>query len=162
MKALMPLFLACLLLSAGSLVLPVRGQTSSQSFEKEPVLPKVFQLGNHDKQYENIVPGYQTLLEACGGDMDLAFKKLFSMMKEMEAYADIVGFDLKGVNAWMHFFWKQDGTIDHIGFHLKPNSRNIDTHELETFLNGFTAQYTFPLSSDMQYAHYSSFSFPVF
>lgn len=138
------------------------GQTAKgKPLPVENLLPPVFLLGEYDKQYEAITPNYQTLLEANDGDMQVAFGKLMGMMREMEAYAGLVGYDIKGVNAWMHFFWKADGSIEHIGFHLKPNSRNVDTDDLKAFLAGFAKQYRFPLRSGKKYAHYSSFSFPL-
>ncbi len=124
-------------------------------------MPIVFVLGDQGQLYENIMPGYQTLLDACGGDMPMAFQKLYSMMKEMEAYADLMEYNLDGVNAWMHFFWDEDGSIEHIGFHLKPNSKNVNTEELKLFLTNFALQYKFPLVANVQYSHYSTFSFPV-
>lgn len=107
------------------------------------------------------MPEYSTLLEACSGDMHLAFGKLMTMMREMEAYASLTDYDLKGVNAWMHFFWNKNGSIEHIGFYLKPNSKNVNTDGLKNFLDGFARQYKMPLAAAKPYAHYSSFSFPV-
>lgn len=118
-------------------------------------------LGEYGKEYEEIMPAYETLLEACDGEMELAFNKLMGMVREMEAYASLVGYDLKGVNAWMHFFWRPDGTIEHIGFYLKPNSRNVNTEGLKSFLTSFTKQYKLPLRNGKKFAHYSSFSFPI-
>lgn len=138
------------------------GQTSYTPDLGYISMPKVFKLGEHAQQYENLTPGYQTLLEACGGDMKVAHAKLHSMMKEMEAFASLMDYDLKGIKAWMHFFWKEDGTIEHIGFYLKPNSRNVDSADLGAFLKNFSQHYDFPLSTDLKYAHYSTFSFPVF
>ncbi|HFA47746.1 MAG TPA: hypothetical protein ENJ95_01865 [Bacteroidetes bacterium] len=137
-------------------------QTSQTSAPRLLMLPKIFEIGEHDQLYEEKMPGYQTLLEACNGDMYLGFDKLYRMMKAMEARAEQVGFDLDGIKAWMHFFWKEDGTIEHIAFHLKPGSKNVDKEVLEDFLKGFAAAYKFPLQSDLKYSHYSSFSFPVF
>jgi len=136
-------------------------QTSQSSLSGDLLLPEIFMLGDEGQLYENEMPKYQTLLEACSDDMPVAFQKLYSMMKEMEAYADLVGYDLKGVNAWMHFFWDKDGSIEHIGYHLKPNSKNVDTDKLEVFLKDFARHYKFPLVVDEPYAHYSSFAFPI-
>ncbi|MEO1262145.1 MAG: hypothetical protein AAFZ15_25290 [Bacteroidota bacterium] len=137
-------------------------QSSQQGINSFMILPKVFTLGDHSSKYEELMPGYQSLLEACEGDMQVAHKKLYSMMKEMEAFAKVVDFDLDGVKAWMHFFFKSDGSIQHIGFHLKPNSRNVDTQKVNTFLKNFSKQYTFPINTDLPFSHYSTFSFPVF
>lgn len=139
----------------------LEAQTSLQP-KGQSSLPGVFVLGEFDTQYESIMPKYKTLLEACSGDMEGAFDKLTGMMAEMEAYAELSGYDLKDINAWMHFFWDKNGRIDHIGFHLKPNSRNVDVDELKNFLNEFASNYRFPHSFNQPFAHYSSFSFPLF
>ena len=136
-------------------------QNSHSSSSIQNSLPSVFILGEYDVQYESMMPNYRTLLEACDGEMEEAFEKLTSMMQEMEAYAQLADYDLKGINAWMHFFWDKNGTIEHIGFHLKPNSRNVDTDELKQFLSEFARNYRMPLTANNQFAHYSSFSFPL-
>ncbi|MBI5914050.1 MAG: hypothetical protein HY842_01630 [Bacteroidetes bacterium] len=124
-------------------------------------LPTVFLLGEFDERYEEIMPGYATLLDVCDGDMNFAYDKLLGMMKEMEAYATLTDYDLKGVNAWMHFFWRADGGIEHIGFYLKPNSKNVNTEALRNFLAGFAKQYKLPMKVSKSFSHYSSFSFPL-
>ena len=139
----------------------LNGQTSFRNTSEQDALPAVFILGEYDVQYEAKMPNYKTLLESCDGNMELAYGKLMGMMQEMEAYAELSDYDLKGITAWMHFFWRKDGTIEHIGFHLKPNSRNVDLDGLKDFLNEFASNYRFPLNAPSQYAHYSSFSFPL-
>ncbi|TAK47904.1 MAG: hypothetical protein EPO28_01600 [Saprospiraceae bacterium] len=160
MKALMVKFWGLLLLF-GLFTSSAFTQTSAASHGQPGSLPVVFLLGEHDQQYEEIMPEFGTLLEACGGDMNVAFGKLMSMMQEMEAYATFTGYDLKGINAWMHFFWNKNGGIEHIGFYLKPNSKNVNTDRLKSFLDRFARQYKMPLTATKPYAHYSSFSFPV-
>lgn len=124
-------------------------------------LPTVFILGDYDKPYEQLMEGQSTLLDACDNDMNFAYHKLTGMMKDMETYAATTSFDLKGVNAWMHFFWQPDGSIDHIGFYLKPNSRNVNTEHLTEFLEGFAKQYKLSLKFNKKFSHYSSFTFPI-
>ena len=161
MKTLIAL---CILLVAASLLHlgHSHAQSSPQGISGFVALPKVFTLGEYSSKYEELVPGYQSLLEACNNDMQVAHEKLYSMMKEMEAFAKIMEFDLDGVKAWMHLFFAADGTIQHIGFHLKPNSKNIDTKEVNKFLKNFSKQYKFPINSASPFSHYSTFSFPVF
>ena len=137
------------------------GQTSIRNTTEQDALPAVFILGEYDVQYEAKMPNYKTLLESCDGNMELAYGKLTGMMLEMEAYAELSDYDLKGISAWMHFFWRKDGTVEHIGFHLKPNSRNIETDRFKDFLNEFASNYRLPLEAASQFAHYSSFSFPL-
>lgn len=108
-----------------------------------------------------MMSGQSTLLDVCNEDMNFAYDKLMGMMREMEAYAVLVDFDLKGINAWIHFFWRPDGSFDHIGFHLKPNSKNVSTDLMKNFLEGFAKQYKLPLKHSKKFSHYSSFSFPL-
>ena len=140
---------------------PLFAQSFQDSNSGSTSMPDVFLLGEYASQYEGMMPGYAPLLDVCGGDMQVAHQKLMSMMKEMEAFARVLDYDLRGVKAWMHFFFDKDGSIRHIGFYLKPGSRNVDRAELETFLRRFSGQYRFPLTSQMPFSHYSSFSFPV-
>jgi hypothetical protein len=127
---------------------------------RQPVPPAVFVLGEYENEVEKLSGNYITLLQACNNDLNAAFGKLQSMIAELEAYANITGFNLKDVKCWMHFFWNKDGKINHIGFYLKPNSRNIDIQSMRSFLASFTMQYRFPLTSNADYSHYFSVSFP--
>lgn len=125
--------------------------------------PTVFLMGEQEAAYEKLNQTYkQSLLEACDNDMKLAFNKWLNMMQEMEAYADEINYDLNGVKLLMHVFWNADGQIDHIGYFLRPNSRNVDTAELSAFFTSFSRQYTFPVSSDRKFMHYTKASFPTF
>ncbi|MEK7257496.1 MAG: hypothetical protein AAB316_22260 [Bacteroidota bacterium] len=128
---------------------------------RQPALPTVFLLGENDVAYTESMPAYATLLDVCDGNMETAFDKLSAMMREMEAYALTSNYDLKGVQLWMHFFFRKDGSIEHIGFHLKPSSKNVDKESLKVFLAGFAKRYKFSLTAEAKYAHYSSFSFPI-
>lgn len=127
--------------------------------EQEP--PTVFLLGEYDKAYTELTASQTTLLDVCDNDMGFAYHKLMGMMKEMESYANEVNFDLKGINAWMHFFWKPDGSVDHIGFYLKPNSKNIPVDRFKNFLDGFAKNHKLNLKYNKKFSHYSSFSFPI-
>lgn len=128
---------------------------------RQPALPTVFVLGENDVAYVETMPAYATLLDVCDGNMETAYDKLSAMMREMEAFALTSNYDLKGVHTWMHFFFRKDGSIEHIGFHLKPSSRNVETESLKVFLASFAKRYKMPLVSEAKYAHYSSFSFPI-
>ncbi|MBI1227566.1 MAG: hypothetical protein GC192_20200 [Bacteroidetes bacterium] len=135
--------------------------TSSVKFPLKQDIPTVFLLGELDKRYDEMMADQSTLLDACNDDMNLAYSKLMGMMQEMEAYAELVDFDLKGINAWIHFFWRADGSLEHIGFYLKPNSRNVSTELMKNFLEGFAKQYRLPLKYSKKFSHYASFAFPI-
>lgn len=124
--------------------------------------PKVFILGEHENAYEELNLEYSVmLLTACKGDMDVAYQKWISMLVEMETYATQINYDIKGIKVWLNVFWDEDGTIKHIAYHLKQNSRNIDTAEFTAFLSSFINHYKFPLVCGDKYTHYGSASFPT-
>jgi len=128
------------------------------------ILPKVFILGQHEKAYEKLFDQHSTvLLEVCNDSMDIAFDKWLSMLEEMEAYANSIDYDLKGIKVWLNVFWNKDGSIKHIAYHLKVNSKNIvHLEELSAFFSSFMNHYRFPLVSDRSFSHYGSASFPTF
>lgn len=126
-------------------------------------LPKVFILGEHETQYEALFENYsKVLLEVCNDDMDEAFDKWLSMLEEMEAYANNIDYDIKGIKVWLNIFWEKDGTIRHIAYHLKVNSRNVERDELTAFFSSFMNHYKFPKVAQTGYSHYGSASFPTF
>jgi hypothetical protein len=126
-------------------------------------LPKVFILGEHEAEYEALFENYSTaLLEICNDDMDEAFDKWLSMLEEMESYANSIDYDIKGIKVWLNVFWEKDGTIRHIAYHLKANSRNIVRDELTAFFTSFMNHYKFPKVAKTGYSHYGSASFPTF
>ena len=129
---------------------------------KDTTPPKVFILGEHEKAYEQLNLEYSVmLLTACEGNMDAAYQKWLSMLNEMEAYATLINYDIKGVKVWLNVFWNVDGSIKHIAYHLKQNSRNIDTAEFTAFLSSFINHYKFPLVTKQKYSHYGSAAFPT-
>jgi len=124
--------------------------------------PKVFILGEHEKAYEKLNLEYSVmLLTACEGNMETAYQKWLSMLNEMEAYATLINYDIKGVKVWLNVFWNKDGTVNHVAYHLKQNSRNIDTAEFTAFLISFINRYKFPLVTQSKFSHYGSASFPT-
>jgi len=125
-------------------------------------LPRVFQLGGNEQAYETLSKEYgQSLLEVCNNDMNVAFEKWLEMMKAVEDYAKKINFDVKGVKVRLHVFWNADGSIDHIGYVFRTNSRNIRPDEFSAFLSSFTRQYTFPLKSQQKFSHYTIATFPL-
>jgi hypothetical protein len=61
----------------------------------------------------------------------------------------------------LYVFWNKDGSIDHLAYHLKPNSKNVKYEELTAFLADFRNNYRSPLKFDAAYCNYSAGSFPV-
>ncbi len=137
-------------------------QPTGLFFEQDTLLPKAFIIGEHEQQFESLTIEHSTmLLTACEDDMGVAFEKWWSMIQEMEAYASLIGFDLKGIKIWLNVFWNGNGSIRHIAYYLKPNSKNVDTAELTAFFSSFMNHYTFPLITQARYSHYGSAAFPT-
>lgn len=136
---------------------------SGIEMKPDTILPKAFLLGDHERQFEKLTMQYETLLlTATDNNMNLAFNKWVDMITEMESYSESIGYDLKGIKMWINIFWEPDGTIAHVAFFLKPNSRNVDVEELKGFFSAFSRHYTFPLRYKSKYSHYGSASFPTF
>ncbi len=152
-------FFIAIFLSAGLFT----GTVSAQEAKSAAELPKVFVLGENEAAYDELVKSYETsLLDACDCTMKDAFAKWLEMLHELEVYSDKQNFDIRGVKAWLHVFWKADGTVDHIAYHLRPNSRAVDNAAMSEVLAGFAGTYSFPLIAKTGYAHYSTGEFPVF
>lgn len=125
-------------------------------------LPKIFMIGEYESDYEALNMQHNVmLLTACDDNMEVAFDKWWSMLQEMEAYSNVIGYDLSGIKAWFNVFWEPDGSIRHIAYHLKPNSKFVKPEEMNAFLNSFSKNYTFPLVTKKKYSHYGSASFPT-
>ncbi|MBK8491131.1 MAG: hypothetical protein IPL49_09640 [Saprospirales bacterium] len=116
--------------------------------ERLKEIPPVFVIGDYEPEYEALTGNYsKSLLDVCGSDMTQAFDLWIGFVEEIEAYSKQSGFELNGVKAWIHVFFNEDGTITHIGFHLKPTSRNVDTDALASFLSQFIGQYQLPFTA---------------
>ncbi|MFK8055412.1 MAG: hypothetical protein AB8F78_04745 [Saprospiraceae bacterium] len=152
------LFSALAFLAASTLALASPGPQP-----KNKTLPKVFVLGQFESSYDDLVTAYdQSLLTACNCTMKSAFGKWLGMLHELELYSTKQDVDIRGVKVWLHVFWNADGSIDHVAYHLRPNSKVIDDKVMSDLLAGFAKQYSFPLTTESGYAHYSTGSFPVF
>ena len=125
-------------------------------------LPLVFVLGENAEQYDAMTEQYTNmLLDECKGNMQSAYTKWMSMLKEMEAYAEEINYNLDGVQIWMNVFWNKNGSIKHIAYYLKPESKVVPLDELTAFIKTFAQQYKFPLLSNKKYVHYGHAFFPT-
>jgi len=125
-------------------------------------LPKVFEIGEFEASYNLLSSEYQTLLlDACDDNMEMAYGKWVSMLREMELFADQVSFDIKGGKLWLNVFFTSDGSIEYIGYSLKPISKEIEKEQIEDFLAAFTENFQFPLHISKKFAHYGSAAFPI-
>lgn len=101
-------------------------------------------------------------LEVCHNDMDLAYDKWMDMLVAIEDYSVEINYDIRGVKTYLYVFWNADGTVKHLAFYPKANSRNIPIAELKAFFKGFAKDYKMPVVSENGYSHYASGSFPTF
>lgn len=148
MKVFFP-FLATVLIATS-----LHGQNQS--------LPQVFLIGQHEAAYEKAMDKYsKSMLEVCDNDMAKAFELWMSMSMEIESYAKQSNFDINGVRAWFHVFFAADGKIDHLAFHLKSDSKNIDIEALTKFLTEFSRYYKLPVSGNVKFSNYTSVVFPT-
>jgi len=123
----------------------------------------VFILGEQEQAYETLKQEHsQTLLEVTDYNTQEAFSHWMDMMEEMERYANKIKFDINGIKIWLHAFWNPDGSISHMGYLLRPNSRNIDKAKFAAFLKTFMKRYTFELTSNKPFSHYTGANFPIY
>lgn len=152
------LILVLLIFMSASLT--VSAQKSAEGEEK--AYPTVFQIGDQPDAFEELSEDYETgLLDVCDDDVKKAHQQWTLMLKAMEKHAKTKGFNINGVKMWMKVFWKKDGTIKHIAFHLKPTSKNIDRKALQRFLKSFAKSYGSEIKASENYSQYSSASFPT-
>lgn len=128
-------------------------------------LPRVFLLGERDRDFQQTKAAYSaTLLEACQGDIETAYYTWMHMMKHFETFAKQQGYELEGLKMWLYVFWNKDGSIAHIGYFLKPNSRNLreeDLPKLGKLFENFSKSYRFPVKSDKGFSNYTHANFPI-
>ena len=126
-------------------------------------LPAVFFIGEHEAAFESLSFNYQTsLLDVCDENMDVAFEKWLGLLKEMEAFAEVNGMDIRGVKMWINIFWNEEGKIDYLAYHLKPQSKNVDTRYLTALFKEFISVYETAVKHPEKFSHYGIASFPVF
>jgi hypothetical protein len=126
-------------------------------------LPRVFMIGEYEKPYERMAKSYSGLLmHQYGGDMDRAFSGWAGFLTDMEEHADAHSFDLKGLKLWMNVFFNKDGSIQHIVYFPKPNSRNMSFEQLTAFLEQFCIRYRFKDPLTDRCSHFGSATFPTF
>jgi hypothetical protein len=137
--------------------------TAQKSVDGEKkAYPTVFQIGELPNAFETLSDDYETaLLEVCDDDIKKAYAQWSTMLKAMESHARVKDYNLKGVKMWLKVFWNKDGTIEHIAFHLKPGSKNVDTDALTRFLQDFMKMYKGSFKANESFSQYSSASFPT-
>ena len=156
MKYLATILFACIFSVAAF------AQPGSGNARDNGKLANIFKIGEHEKQYEQLITDNQAqLLNVCNNDMEQAFRIWMGMIVSMEEYAETVDYDINAVRFWVHVFWNKDGSINKIGYHLRPNSRQVDDVQFRAFLDSFAGQYKLPVRADDGFSHYTTVAFPT-
>ena len=143
------------------LILSVSHFTSAQS--DSDTLPSVFMIGEHEYQYNEMLKVQPDLLmSVCNDDMDKAYNTWLNFLVEIEKFAIENDVDINGVKIWINVFWNEDGSLKHIAFYPKPNSRNMEYEYVKVLFKQFVEQYNSELTNEKTYCHYGSASFPSF
>lgn len=125
-------------------------------------LPKVYLIGEHEESYLGLSQQYPAnYLAVFNNNIDLAYKTWSDCLLDMEDLAARLNFDLKGVKLWMNLYFNADGTIAHMAFYPKPNSRNVPNEHLVAFFKNFVKEYEMPVSALKGFQHSTSVSFPA-
>ncbi len=137
--------------------------TPAATNKKKDELPKVFSLSEDQAVLEQLSLLYtKGLIEVCNDDTDIAFNKWNHMMLALEQYAEKQNVKIQGVKMWIKVYWAADGTVDHIGYTLKPNSRNVKIAEFNALLKTFLDTYKLQQTADARFTNSGSVSFPIF
>jgi hypothetical protein len=126
------------------------------------LVPSVGMIGEYESAFASLAvenPGI--LLGVCGNDMDIAYEKWTNMLVAMEDYAESIAYDIDGLKTYFYIFWNRDGTVKHLAFYPKANSRNIPVEELRAFFKGFVKEYHMTIVASEGYSHYGSATFPT-
>ncbi|MDX1408678.1 MAG: hypothetical protein R3330_11110, partial [Saprospiraceae bacterium] len=119
-------------------------------------------IGEKEETFAKLTVSHpEILLTVCGNDMDYAYEKWMIMLGAMEDYAEAVGYDIKGLKAYMYVFWNADGKIAHLSFFPKTSSSNIPIAELRSFFQGFVGTYQMQINAKAGFSHYGSAAFPT-
>lgn len=139
-------------------------QASSNPDQSEGYeIPMVSLIGEYQDGLEHLTETHpDLLLSVCGDDLDYAYEQWMDLLAAIEDYATSIEYDIRGLKAYMYVFWNADGTIEHLAFFPKPNSRNIAIAELRALFKSFIRQYRMPIAADTGFSHYASAAFPTF
>lgn len=125
----------------------------------------MFWIGEYEEKYEKLsVTCERKLLSICGESMEMAYAKWMRVLSDIEKYSEEVEFDIKGLKIWINVFWNPDGTIRHIVYYPKPNSKNFPDNfeKLTAFFIEFVDQYKSPITDDACFSHNGTANFPIY
>lgn len=134
-----------------------------QSVETTIPVPNVFLIGEHEDQYLALSQQYPaTFMSVYHDDIDQAYRSWTNILMDIEDYSNDISFDIKGVKLWINLYFNQDGTIAHLAFFPKPNSRNVPVEHLTAFFKNFVRDYQLQVKAEKGFQHSASAGFPTF
>lgn len=143
------------------LTLSIIANTFAQT--ETDTLPSVFMIGEYEQQYNAMLSVQPDLLmSVCEGDMEKAYNNWLNFLVGMEQFAIEQEVDINGIKIWINVFWNEDGSLKHIAFYPKPNSKNMEYEYVKVLFTQYSEQYTSELRNEKIFCHYGSASFPSF
>lgn len=126
-------------------------------------LPAVFMIGEHEAAYTRMLSEKPDLLmSVCNDDMEKAYANWLYFLVEIEKFAIENEVDINGVKIWINVFWNPDGSLKHIAFYPKPNSKNMEYEYVKVLFKAFVKENKSELRHSKSFCHYGSASFPSF
>lgn len=135
----------------------------AQSVTTPASVPDVFLIGEYEEQYLTLSKQHPAIfMSVYNNDIDKAFRGWSNMLMDMEDYATSINFDMKGVKLWINLYFNADGSIEHLAFYPKPNSRNLPVEQLAAFFKTFIKDYRLEVKAEKSFQHSASAAFPTF
>ena len=135
----------------------------AQSNANSSPVPSVFLIGQYEDQYLALSQQYPaSFLSVYHDDIDRAYRSWTNILMDMEDYAGQINFDIKGIKLWINLYFNPDGTISHLAFFPKPNSRNVPDDYLTAFFKNFVRNYRLQVKAEKGFQNSASAAFPTF
>ncbi len=125
--------------------------------------PAAFVIGEYSNIFETLNDQYtQQLLAVCENDLDKAYTQWKRVLADIDRFAQLNGFKLKGTKMWIKIYWSEDGQIEHIAYDLKRQSKKINKKKFTDLLEKYIASKPEPfMKSENNFSHYGSVNYPV-
>ncbi|MEO6189731.1 MAG: hypothetical protein ABIP47_03860 [Saprospiraceae bacterium] len=143
--------------------LPAQISNEDSKFTKKG-LPNSFLIGEFEHAYDELLEEYsRSLVSVCDNSNDKAYSIWSNVLVDINEQSKISNMDLNGLKLWINIFFENDGTIQHIVYYPKPNSKNMDFDKLTSFFTSFCKSYKMnvPLSSKCMLSATASFPLNV-
>ncbi len=132
----------------------VRAFSTVYFAQTDSLIPKVFIKGDMEDLEDLLTTEFpKPILYPFKNNVQTAFFYCAKMLWEMENFGDEVGYDVRGIKAFVTFYFDRKGQVRHIAYSLKGNSRYFNPDELEAFFIKFMARYRMQITSKYNFQH---------